>query len=87
LTVTPSHPDVGILVQVSRHREEALVLIAEVLRTKGSFVATVAPDATVADVLRALAEHRVGALVVSTDGAHIDGIVSERDIVRHLDRK
>jgi len=62
------------------------VLIADVLRTKGSFVATVTPDSTVADVLGQLAEHRVGALVVSTDGTHIDGIVSERDVVRHLYR-
>ena len=62
------------------------MLIADVLRTKGSFVATVTPDSTVADVLGQLAEHRVGALVVSTDGTHIDGIVSERDVVRHLYR-
>jgi len=62
------------------------VLIADVLRTKGSFVATVTPDSTVVDVLGQLAEHRVGALVVSTDGTHIDGIVSERDVVRHLYR-
>lgn len=60
------------------------MLIAEVLRTKGTFVATVTPDSSVADVLGELAEHRVGALVVSTDGARIEGIVSERDIVRHL---
>jgi CBS domain-containing protein len=62
------------------------VLIADVLRTKGSFVATVTPDATVADVLEQLADHGVGALVVSTDSAHIDGIVSERDVVRSLHR-
>jgi CBS domain-containing protein len=62
------------------------MLIAEVLRAKGSFVATVTPDATVADVLGELAQHGVGALVVSSDGAHIEGIVSERDVVRHLHR-
>jgi CBS domain-containing protein len=62
------------------------VLIAEVLRTKGSFVATIPPERTITEVLRVLAEHRVGALVVSRDGAHIEGIVSERDIVRHLER-
>jgi CBS domain-containing protein len=62
------------------------VLIADVLRTKGSFVATVTPDATVADVLEQLADHGVGALVVSTDGARIEGIVSERDVVRSLHR-
>ncbi|HEU5151663.1 MAG TPA: CBS domain-containing protein [Iamia sp.] len=54
------------------------------LRSKGAEVATVAPSATVGVVVAALAERRVGALVVSADGTHIDGIVSERDIVRAL---
>ena len=31
-----------------------------------------------------LAEHNVGALIVSADGESLDGIVSERDVVRHL---
>ena len=31
-----------------------------------------------------LAEHNVGALIVSSDGETIAGIVSERDVVRHL---
>jgi CBS domain-containing protein len=62
------------------------VLIAELLGTKGSFVATIPPDATVGEMLGALTDHGVGALVVSADGRHIDGIVSERDVVRHLHR-
>jgi CBS domain-containing protein len=33
-----------------------------------------------------LAEHNIGALVVSTDGSTVEGIVSERDVVRHLHR-
>lgn len=45
---------------------------------------TVGPDATVHDLLAALSEHAVGALVVSTDGQQVDGIVSERDVVRRL---
>jgi CBS domain-containing protein len=47
-------------------------------------VATVAPEATVSEVLAELAEHGVGALVVTGEGAQIAGIVSERDIVRAL---
>ena len=58
--------------------------ISDVLRTKGSSVATVSPKATVEEVVAALAAHRVGALVVSNDDTRIDGIVSERDIVRAL---
>jgi CBS domain-containing protein len=47
-------------------------------------VITVSPGATVRDLLALLAEHNVGALVVSGDGATVDGIVSERDVVRRL---
>ena len=54
------------------------------LRDKGDFVATIPPEATVTEVLAGLAEHGVGALVVTPDGEHIAGIVSERDIVRAL---
>lgn len=60
------------------------MLIRDVLRRKGSFVATVPPETTVARLLTALAEHNVGALVVSSDGVTVDGIASERDVVRAL---
>ena len=60
------------------------MLADQILDSKGRDVATVAPDATVADALAMLAEHNVGALVASTDGAAVDGIISERDIVRRL---
>jgi CBS domain-containing protein len=59
--------------------------INEVLAGKPAHeVITVAPDATVRELLGMLAEHNIGALVVSTDGSSVDGIVSERDVVRRL---
>lgn len=58
------------------------MLISQILNTKGRDVATIAPDATIAEVIASLAEHRIGALVVSADGKSIDGIISERDVVR-----
>lgn len=58
--------------------------IADVLRTKGSDVVTVGPDQTVEELLGLLADHRIGAVVVSSGEAVVDGIVSERDVVRHL---
>ncbi|TQM61843.1 CBS domain-containing protein [Humibacillus xanthopallidus] len=58
--------------------------ISDVLRSKGGGVVTIKPDDTVSHLLALLDEHRIGALVVSTDGAAVEGIVSERDIVRHL---
>ncbi len=48
-------------------------------------VVTVPPGATVAELVALLAEHNIGALVV-VDGGTVVGIVSERDVVRHLGR-
>ena len=59
------------------------MLIVTLLRSKGDAVVTVPPSATVRELLGTLAEHRIGAVVVSS-GAGIAGIVSERDVVRHL---
>lgn len=56
--------------------------VHSILREKGSWVATIRPSATIAEAARALAQHDIGALVVSDDGTTIDGILSERDIVR-----
>src|ERR1700678_1628625 len=58
--------------------------ISDVLRVKGTQVITVTPDTKVRQLLAILAEHRIGAVVVSRDGTSVDGIVSERDIVRAL---
>jgi CBS domain-containing protein len=60
------------------------MLIRDVLRRKGDFVATVPPDTDVAALLRALAEHNIGAVVVSANGTTVAGIVSERDVVRAM---
>lgn len=56
--------------------------ISDVLRGKGTQVVTVTPDTKVRELLAVLAEHGIGAVVVSRDGSSIDGIASERDIVR-----
>jgi len=58
--------------------------ISDVLRTKGSAVITVAPHETITSLLGVLVQHNIGAVVVSSDGVAVDGIVSERDVVRQL---
>jgi CBS domain-containing protein len=59
--------------------------ISDVLSSKpGGDVVTIPPDATVRDLLTLLAEHNICAVVVSEDGRAVDGIVSERDVVRRL---
>lgn len=61
--------------------------IADVLRRKGDRVVTIRPGDSVRRLLDLLAEHRVGALVVSGAPGTVDGIVSERDVVRWLQRE
>ena len=55
-----------------------------ILNGKGREVATVLPTTTVNELLALLAAKRIGACVVSEDGIRVDGMVSERDVVRHL---
>jgi CBS domain-containing protein len=63
-----------------------MMQISTVLKSKGPSVATIGRDATVAAAVAELARHNVGALVVSSDGRTVEGIVSERDVTRALDR-
>jgi CBS domain-containing protein len=58
--------------------------LSSILLSKGNYVATISPDASVAELVTALAKHHIGAMIVSVDGEFIIGIVSERDIVRAL---
>jgi CBS domain-containing protein len=59
--------------------------IRDILASKAQqTVITVRPGSSVRELVGLLAEHNVGALVVSDDGTTVDGIVSERDVVRRL---
>ena len=58
--------------------------VREVLDAKGRGVVTVRPEASVSTVVHRLVLERIGALVVSEDGRHIAGVVTESDIVRAL---
>ena len=61
-----------------------MMQISAVLKSKGSSVATITRDATVASAVAEMARLNVGALVVSSDGAAVEGIISERDVTRAL---
>ena len=58
--------------------------IADVLRSKGSAVATITESTTVTGLLAELATHNIGAMVVVGSDGGIVGMVSERDVVRML---
>jgi CBS domain-containing protein len=55
--------------------------VKDILRVKGSNVYSTTPDATVYDVLKQMAEKKVGALMV-LEGEKIVGLISERDYAR-----
>jgi len=59
--------------------------INDVMRAKSSSeIVTISPEASVRQLLAILAEHNIGAVIVSNDGSAVEGIVSERDVVRRL---
>lgn len=58
--------------------------VQRILNSKGPAVPTILPDSTIVDVIARLDAEDSGALVISSDGKAIEGIISERDIVRGL---
>jgi CBS domain-containing protein len=62
------------------------MLVSQILQSKAGGVVTIAPGATLREAVDLLAARRIGALVVSSDGASVKGILSERDVVRELGR-
>jgi len=58
--------------------------VADILKTKGNKVVTIRPDLSIEHLAQRLKLERIGAAIVSESGASIDGIISERDIVRGL---
>ncbi len=58
--------------------------VSGLLAVKGDEVVTVSPEETATEVVATLASKRIGAVVVTEDGKHIAGVLSERDIVQAL---
>jgi CBS domain-containing protein len=59
--------------------------VENILQSKGLTVHTVSTHAPISEAVRILNEHRIGAVVVLADNGMVAGILSERDIVRHLE--
>ena len=70
---------------MSTSREGATMKISSII--SGKRVETISASASIHDVVNTLNSHHIGALVVSSDGKRIDGIVSERDVVRAMPGK
>jgi CBS domain-containing protein len=56
----------------------------DILSRKGRDVVTIDPTATLAAAVKLLGERHIGALIITGPGGSVDGIISERDIVRAL---
>ncbi len=64
------------------------MIVSQILKSKPDVgVISVTPSSSVADAAKLLSQHRIGTVVVSKDGASLDGILSERDIVRELGKR
>jgi len=71
-----------LISQTRSTAKEIAVRIRDIIRDKGGDVATVGAGRTVHEAVRELNSHRIGALVVTGDDGSIQGIVSERDVLR-----
>jgi CBS domain-containing protein len=60
--------------------------VAAILDAKGREVVTVDPDALVLFAVHEMTTRNIGALVVTKDGEHVLGVISERDVTRALVR-
>jgi CBS domain-containing protein len=58
--------------------------VSAILNEKGGTVFTVRKETSIAEACAELARRRIGAIVITDDDGKVDGILSERDIVRRL---
>lgn len=58
--------------------------VSAILKQKGRDVETVTPETTLMQVTTALAKRKIGAVVVVDERGKVQGIISERDIIRVL---
>jgi predicted transcriptional regulator len=60
--------------------------VENILQVKGSQVVTIEPEASMSIVIHRLMSMGIGAVVVSKDGVHVNGLISERDVVDGLNK-
>ena len=58
--------------------------VAQILRTKGKAVTTVAPELRIAEVVETMSRRRIGAVLVTSGENEVAGILSERDVIQGL---
>ena len=64
------------------------MIVSQILKMKEkSGIISVKPTDHVNEAVALLSENRIGTVIVSSDGTALDGILSERDIVREMGRR
>jgi CBS domain-containing protein len=61
--------------------------VSTILATKGNKLITIAPERSIQEAVALFAQHNIGAVVVLDDARGLAGILSERDVVRHLNQQ
>lgn len=68
--------------------EELAMIVSQILKSKENVgVISVKPTDMVSEAVKLLSQKRIGTVVVSADGKALDGILSERDIVREMGKR
>ncbi|MBC8717249.1 CBS domain-containing protein [Ochrobactrum sp. Marseille-Q0166] len=58
--------------------------VRSILESKGRDVVVIRPDDTLSHAIAILAQYKIGAIVACDEAGHIEGILSERDVVRAM---
>ncbi|WP_127092106.1 CBS domain-containing protein [Aquabacter cavernae] len=61
--------------------------VRQLLQKKSGSLVTISPDAPLTEAVSSLAGHRIGAIVAVSPTGRLEGILSERDVVRILAEK
>lgn len=61
-----------------------MAAVAHILEDKGRSTVTITADRTLAEAVDMLSRHRIGAIVVLDGSGGVEGILSERDVVRAM---
>jgi CBS domain-containing protein len=77
-------PGASVIVRGELSVEGGNVRVEDMLNTKGRRVSTIRPDASVLNAVLQMRREGIGALVVTGDGERVEGVLSERDVVRAL---
>ncbi len=72
---------------IETNMSSTISTVADLLTKKGNKIISVNTDNTIDQVINILTENRIGAVLVTADNGDLIGILSERDIIRRMDKE